>query len=106
VGGFTVERLLHVEASGIFNTHNTIGDTVKKGDVVAECTGVPIKAQIDGVLRGILHDGIFVEAGTKCGDIDPRCDVSACFTVSDKALSVAGGVLEAILMLLQKWKDT
>jgi xanthine dehydrogenase accessory factor len=33
----------------------------------------------------------------KAGDVDPRCEVSHCFTVSDKALAVAGGVLEAIL---------
>jgi xanthine dehydrogenase accessory factor len=33
----------------------------------------------------------------KAGDIDPRCEVSHCFTVSDKALAVAGGVLEAVL---------
>jgi len=31
--------------------------------------------------------------------VDPRCEKSHCFTVSDKALAIAGGVLEAILML-------
>jgi xanthine dehydrogenase accessory factor len=36
----------------------------------------------------------------KAGDIDPRCEVFHCFTVSDKALAVAGGVLEAILACL------
>ena len=35
----------------------------------------------------------------KCGDIDPRDEVSHCETVSDKGLAVAGGVLEAILHL-------
>jgi xanthine dehydrogenase accessory factor len=33
----------------------------------------------------------------KAGDIDPRCAISHCFTVSDKALAVAGGALEALL---------
>jgi xanthine dehydrogenase accessory factor len=33
----------------------------------------------------------------KIGDIDPRRDPSLCYLISDKALAVAGGVLEAIL---------
>ena len=33
----------------------------------------------------------------KAGDIDPRCAREHCFTVSDKALAIGGGVLEAIL---------
>ena len=35
----------------------------------------------------------------KAGDIDPRCAVEHCYTASDKALAVGGGVLEAILHL-------
>ena len=59
--------------------------------------GVPVLAQIDGVVRGLLQDGVEVTAGMKSGDVDPRCDVAHCFTVSDKASSIGGGVLEAIL---------
>jgi xanthine dehydrogenase accessory factor len=35
----------------------------------------------------------------KVGDVDPRGQVDHCFTISDKALAVAGGVVEAILYL-------
>jgi xanthine dehydrogenase accessory factor len=59
--------------------------------------GAPLLAGIDGILRGLLPSGITVTKGMKAGDIDPRCEASHCFTVSDKALAVAGGVLEAIL---------
>lgn len=52
---------------------------------------------IDGVVRGILADGIPVHKGMKAGDVDPRGDASYCQTVSDKALAIGGGVLEAIL---------
>jgi xanthine dehydrogenase accessory factor len=105
IGGYTIERLLRSPAKGIFEARAQIGDTVKKGDVVAAVNGVPIqpdslteiRAEIDGVLRGLLPSGIPVIKGMKAGDIDPRCQVSHCFTVSDKALAVAGGVLEAIL---------
>ena len=33
----------------------------------------------------------------KSGDVDPRAKVENCYTVSDKASAIAGGVLEAIL---------
>jgi xanthine dehydrogenase accessory factor len=56
-----------------------------------------IAAPFDGVLRGIIHPSVLVAAGVKIGDVDPRAERSHCFTVSDKALAIAGGVLEAIL---------
>jgi xanthine dehydrogenase accessory factor len=107
IGGYTLERLLRSPAEGIFEAKANIGDKVKKGDVVAAVNGVPIRpdfrveirAEIDGVLRGLLPSGVPVVKGMKAGDIDPRCEVSHCFTVSDKALAVAGGALEAILRL-------
>jgi xanthine dehydrogenase accessory factor len=70
---------------------------VKKGDVVAIIETFPVKAEIDGILRGILPSGINVKRGVKAGDVDPRCEEAHCFTVSDKALSIGGGVLEALL---------
>ena len=33
----------------------------------------------------------------KAGDIDPRCRAEHCFTVSDKARAIGGGVLEGLL---------
>ncbi|MCL2129975.1 MAG: selenium-dependent molybdenum cofactor biosynthesis protein YqeB [Treponema sp.] len=104
IGGFTSERLLRVPADGIFKAFFSIGDYVKKGDTVAMVKSVlksgadiPIKAEINGILRGILPEGIEVKSGMKAGDIDPRCDKQHCYTVSDKALAIGGGVLEAIL---------
>ena len=41
----------------------------------------------------------------KSGDVDPRCELAHCFTVSDKALAVGGGVLEAVLRLSKGEKD-
>jgi len=54
------------------------------------------------VLRGLIHPNVTATAGMKVGDLDPRADVAYCFTVSDKALAIGGGVLEAILMWLAK----
>jgi xanthine dehydrogenase accessory factor len=97
IGGYTVERLLRAPADGVFEGRAAIGDQVARGAVVATVSGAPLYANIDGILRGLLPSGLAVTKGMKAGDIDPRCERAHCFTVSDKALSVAGGVLEAIL---------
>jgi xanthine dehydrogenase accessory factor len=54
-------------------------------------------APFAGVLRGLIHPGLRVPAGLKIGDVDPRGEPDHCVTISDKSLSIAGGVLEAIL---------
>jgi xanthine dehydrogenase accessory factor len=69
--------------------------------VVGWVDQTPVKAGIAGVLRGLLHDGLRVCQGMKIGDVDPRAAREHCFTVSDKSLAIAGGVLEAALYLLR-----
>lgn len=97
VGGASAERVLRAPADGIFQSCAQIGDLVEVGQTVAWVNGHPVQARLRGVLRGLLADGLRVHAGMKVGDVDPRAERSHCFTVSDKALSIAGGVLEAIL---------
>ena len=100
IGGRGAERVLRAPVEGRFEPLATIGDRVKAGDVVAQVEGTPVVTTIDGVLRGLLRAGIAVTVGFKVGDVDPRADPDHCFTVSDKALAVAGGVLEAAGQLL------
>ncbi|MDD2496640.1 MAG: selenium-dependent molybdenum cofactor biosynthesis protein YqeB [Desulfitobacteriaceae bacterium] len=100
IGGFSKERLLKAPTRGIFKGVRSIGDYVKSGETVAIVGGVKISASIDGVLRGILKDGLEVTENMKVGDIDPRGIKEYCFTISDKAISIAGGVLEAIFYFL------
>ena len=97
IGGVATERLLRTPCAGSFRPHCEIGDSVNSGQIVAEVDALPVLAQIDGILRGILPEGTPVRAGMKCGDIDPRCALAHCFCASDKALAVGGGVLEALL---------
>lgn len=99
IGGYTVERLLRAPCDGIFHPILAIGDAVKAGQTVAMVDDQSITAQIDGIVRGLLQDNVPVKAGMKSGDIDPRGCYEHCFTVSDKARAVGGGVLEAILHL-------
>lgn len=97
IGGFAGERVLRAPADGVFEGVHRIGDLVKAGDIVGYAAGQPMKATISGVLRGLLADGVPVRQGMKAGDVDPRGRAEYCDLVSDKAFSVAGGVLEAIL---------
>lgn len=99
IGGYTVERLLRAPCDGIFHPILAIGDAVKAGQTVAMVDDQPVTAQIDGIVRGLLQDNVPVKSGMKSGDIDPRGCYEHCFTVSDKARAVGGGVLEAILHL-------
>ncbi len=102
IGGYTVERLLRTMKKGIFHTQKTIGERVDKGAVVAVVDDFPVMAKISGVVRGLLRDGVEVKKGTKVGDIDPRGKKELCFTISDKARAIGGGVLEAILYWFDK----
>lgn len=105
ISGFTTERVLRAPKSGIFAEIRHIGDLVEKDDPVASVDGDTIVATISGVIRGLLPTGTPVHAGMKSGDIDPRPIQSHCYTVSDKARAIGGGVLEAILMLQRRNAD-
>jgi xanthine dehydrogenase accessory factor len=99
VHGHQEERILRAPAQGIFAAHAQIGDTIEPGQKIAEVAGQPINAPFKGILRGLIHPGLSVTRGLKIGDLDPRDDPRLCMLVSDKALAVGGGVLEAILSL-------
>jgi xanthine dehydrogenase accessory factor len=127
VDGQGALRAVRTPVAGVFYAQRKIGERVKVGEVLGRVItvdvsltdsaawrlastdrdatqplGIVIKSKIDGVLRGILHDGLKVPADTKIADVDPRGATEYCFTVSDKAWAVGGAVLEAVLYLMQK----
>ncbi|MBE5054417.1 EF2563 family selenium-dependent molybdenum hydroxylase system protein [Pseudoflavonifractor sp. DSM 107456] len=97
VGGYTTQRIIRACRDGIFHPVAHIGDMVAEGDVVATVDGEPVYALMPGTVRGMLPDGLRVKQGMKSGDIDPRCECNHCFTISDKARAIGGGVLEGLL---------
>jgi xanthine dehydrogenase accessory factor len=97
IGGFTVERVLRTMKQGTFQSHRAIGDHVSRGTVVAVVDDFPVMAQVSGTVRGLLRDGTKAAKDMKVGDIDPRGKREHCFTISEKARAIGGGVLEAIL---------
>lgn len=106
IGG-RASRVLRTPAAGQVESLFAIGDHVTAGELLAVVRNADgassnLFAPFDGVLRGIIHPSVMVEAGMKIGDIDPRAERQHCFTVSDKSLAIGGGVLEAVLMALQR----
>lgn len=102
VGGESIRRLLRAPAEGKIIPLHKIGDLVKAGEIIAKVEGVPLKAEISGVLRGLIYPQSWVTRGMKVGDIDPRGIREYSFTVSDKARSLGGAVLGAICVYLNK----
>ena len=104
VAGYTIERLIRAAADGGLEPRVQIGDHVETGDIVALTGGVPVYAQMTGIVRGMLQAGVQVKKDLKIGDIDARAELSHCYTISDKARAIGGGVLEAVSGF-EKMKD-
>ena len=105
VAGVSTQRVLRAPAQGDFRRLRQIGDQVQAGQEVAAVEGPTgaclIKAQIDGVLRGLLPDHTQVSPGLKCGDVDPRGQRELCFTVSDKAAKIGHSAVLALAQMLE-----
>ncbi len=97
VQGITTDRVIRAPADGEWLNRVDIGETVHRGDLLGTVGGEPVRAKIDGVIRGLIHPGLTLTKGRKTGDIDPRDRKDFCDTISEKALAISGGVLEGIL---------
>ena len=97
IAGMSTERVVRAPKAGRLSTNKQIGDFAQSGEVIALVDDSPIKANINGVIRGLLRGGIDVCEGMKVGDIDPRGIKDYCYLISDKSMAIAGGVLQAIL---------
>ena len=97
IGGYTIDRVLRAPKEGIITVSKKIGESVIPGEAVAEVGGLSVQSKIKGILRGLIREGTWVPAGLKVGDVDPRGNPDYCYTISEKARAIAGGVLEGIL---------
>jgi len=95
--GFTKERVVYAPESGVIELINDIGDLVEAGQTIAKIGSCPVKAPISGALRGMIRNNYQVSKGMKIGDVDPRGIIEYCYTISDKARAIAGGVLEMLM---------
>jgi xanthine dehydrogenase accessory factor len=97
IGGYTSQRVFRAPVDGVFTSQMTIGDSVRRNQILGYVQGQAVQAEIDGIVRGIIRSGVYVNRGIKLGDIDPRGRKSYCDTISDKARAISGSVLEAVL---------
>ncbi len=95
VGGHGAERVIRAPAEGVVGWSCVIGDRVTEGQAIGSVGEQPVRAPFDGVVRGLIGAEQSVSAGLKIGDVDPRMDVN-CNEISDKALAIGGGVMEAV----------
>ena len=95
--GYDRERVLRAPCDGYVKPYVAIGERVEEGQLICTVEGQPVHAPFPGVLRGLVHPRVHVRTGMKIGDVDPRGDPAHCFTLSDKALAIGGGVVEAVL---------
>ena len=66
------------------------------GEVVATIGDEPLAAPLDGILRGLTHDGVEVAAGAKVVEVDPRGDPGKVFGLGVRPRRIGEGVLRAI----------
>jgi xanthine dehydrogenase accessory factor len=97
VAGYTEERVIRAPKDGEFIALKKIGDGIHANERVGMIGDVEVRSKIAGVIRGLLRDGTEVWKGMKLGDVDPRGIKAHCYTISDKARTISGGVLQAIL---------
>lgn len=97
IAGFTSERVIRAEANGVIKNVRELGDIVKQGENIAYIGDLPVKASLDGVLRGLISDGSTVFKGLKIADVDPRGESEYVYSISEKARAIGGAVVEGIL---------
>ncbi len=102
IGGYTVERVLRAPGRGRFTARVKIKDMVKRGDLLCHVDAHEVRAEINGVVRGLIPSGTQVTKGLKLGDIDPRGNINYCATISEKSRAIAGTSLEAILRVFNR----
>lgn len=99
IEGKSADRVIRSHQAGRIDWLSEIGDWVEEGTVLGEVvaeTATPVHAPFTGMVRGLIAAGSQVSPGLKIADIDPRHDPEACTQISDKALAVGGGVVEAL----------
>ena len=94
---------INAPCDGYLEAGHPLSYIVKKNETIAKLHMegghvFDIKAPVEGVLRGLLHDGCPVRTGLKIAEIDPSTMPTNCVTISAKSRCISGSVLEAILV--------
>jgi xanthine dehydrogenase accessory factor len=94
--GHARDRFVYAPVGGVMRTQAQIAQRVAAGEVVATIDDEPLHAPLDGILRGLVHDGVPVAEGAKIVEVDPRGDLTKVFGIGPRPRRIAEGVLEAV----------
>ena len=98
--GHARDRFVYAPAAGVMRTAAAIAQPVSAGEVVATIGAAELRAPLDGILRGLVHDGVPVDLGAKVVEVDPRGDLTKVVGIGPRPRRIAEGVLEAMLLKL------
>jgi xanthine dehydrogenase accessory factor len=93
VGG---ERFVYSDRQGRWHTPVDIGMRTFKGFVLGHLDGLPVRAPIDGVLRGIVRDSTAVPAGVKLLEIDARGRRATWTGIDERGRAIAEATIIAV----------
>ena len=94
--GHARERFVYAPVAGVLRTRAQIAQRVRAGELVAAIGDSPLRAPLDGILRGLVRDGVPVDSGAKVLEVDPRGDISKVTGIGARPARIAEGVLAAI----------
>ena len=90
------DRFVYAPVAGVMRTQARIGQRVNAGETVAAVGEEPLLAPLDGILRGLVHDGVAVQQGAKVLEVDPRADPAKVSGIGERPRRIGEGVLAAI----------
>lgn len=94
--GHARDRFVYAPVSGVMRTQARIAQPVRAGEVVATIGDEELHAPLDGILRGLVHDGVPVDARAKVLEVDPRCDLEKVVGIGPRPRRIAEGVLATV----------
>ena len=94
--GHARDRFVYAPLAGVMRTSAQIAQRVHAGELVAAIGDEQLLAPLDGILRGLVHDGVPVAAGAKVLEVDPRNDLAKVLGIGPRPRRIAEGVLAAI----------
>ena len=91
------ERFVYAPVAGTMHTTFAVGDAVKAGEVVAHLGDSDIVAPLSGTIRGLTHDGVPIETGSKVLEVDPReASDAEVFGIGRRPAMIAEAVLRVV----------
>jgi xanthine dehydrogenase accessory factor len=90
------DRFVYAPVAGVMCTGAAIAQPVRAGEILASIGDEQLAAPLGGILRGLTHDGVPVEVGTKVLEVDPRGEPVAVIGIGSRPRRIAAGVLRAI----------